>query len=120
MNGYPQLIATIQDFENLINDPEHKEQALTDLQLLQDFDDRGATQANNPLNPDDPESEFEIVIIENPNPVHRQKGFEQWIDVVTLNAQYTVTKKQTVDAKVDAILESYPLIEVEDAPVEMT
>ena len=120
MQGYPQLIATVQDFQNLINDPKFREQALIDLQVLQDFDDRGVTMAIKPLNPEDPESEFETVIIENPNPIHRQKGFDNWIDVVTLNAQYTTTKKQTVDAKVDAILDSYPIQEVEDAPVEMT
>jgi hypothetical protein len=120
MNGYPQLIATVQDFENLINNPEHKEQALTDLQNLQDFDDRGVTQATTPIDPEDPESDFETIVIENPNPVHRQKGFDNWIDVVTLNAQYNLAKKQTVDAKVDAILDSYPVQEVEDAPVEMT
>jgi hypothetical protein len=120
MHGYPQLIATVQDFENLINDPEHKEQVLIDLQSLQDYDDRGVSMAIKPLDPNKPDGEWETVEIENPNPIHQQKGFDKWLDVVTLNAEYTITKKQTVDAKVDAILNSYPLEEIEDAPVEMT
>jgi len=75
MIGYPQVIATVQDFQNLLDDPDFREQVLIELQTLQDFDDRGVTMAIKPLNPEDPESEFETVIIENPNPVHRQKGF---------------------------------------------
>ncbi|MBZ2166283.1 hypothetical protein [Methanobacterium spitsbergense] len=120
MHGYPQVIATVQDFENLLSDKEHKEQALNDLQNLQDFDDRGVTMAVKPLDPDKPDGEWETKIIENPNPIHRQKGFEQWIDVVTLNAEHTLQKKETIDSKVDTILNSYPVEEIEDAPVEMT
>jgi hypothetical protein len=120
MHGYPQIIATVEDFQNLINDIDHKEQALTDLQNLQDFDDRTVAMAIKPLNPEHPDGEWEVKEIENPNPIHRQKGFEQWIDVVQLNAEFTVTKKQTVDAKVTAILDSYPVEEVKDAIVVMT
>lgn len=44
MQGFPKYIATIEDFENLLSDPEFKEEALEKLEELQNFDDRVSEQ----------------------------------------------------------------------------
>ena len=108
------MIPTIkQDFENLLADETFKEAALEQLQNLQDFDDRTATRATKPLNPDDPNSDFETEEIENPLPLHKQKGFEEWMDVVRLNAQAR-------EVKVSELTEQYPPEEIEAAVVVLT
>ena len=120
MQGYPQLIATVQDFQNLINDPKFREQALIDLQVLQDFDDRTATIATKPINKNDPESDWKTKKIENPTPLHRQKGFKRWMRVVKFIAKETKTQNQTVADRVQEILASYSSDEIADAPVVLT
>jgi hypothetical protein len=108
------MIPTIkQDYENLLSDETFKEAALEQLQNLQDFDDRTATRATNPLNPDDPNSDFEIEEIENPLPLHKQKGFEEWMDVVRLNAEAR-------GVKVSDLTEEYSKTEIEAAVVVLT
>lgn len=108
------MIPTIkQDFENLLADEKFKEAALEELQTLQDFDDRTATRATKPLNPDDPNSDFETEEIENPFPLHKQKGFDEWMDVVRLNAQAR-------EVKVSELTKQYPTEEIEAAVVELT
>lgn len=102
-----------QDFENLLSDKIFKEAALEQLQTLQDFDDRTATRATKPVNPDDPNSEWETEEIENPLPLHKQKGFEEWMDVVRLNAQAR-------EVKVSELTEQYPVEEIEAAVVVLT
>ena len=106
MIGFPGHIATVQDFQNLLNDTEFKDQALQKLQDIQDFDDRVVLRAVEPVDPDNPESEWITEEIENPNPLHRQKGFAEWIDVVKLSAEVQ-------GMKVSEILSRYSKEEIE-------
>ena len=39
MYGYPRVIATVQDFQNLLAMPEHRTQALADLRAIYDLQD---------------------------------------------------------------------------------
>ena len=79
----PNLIATSTDFENLLNDENFREEALEKLQELQDHDDRTVTRAVEPIDPEDPESDWKVEEIENPLPLHKQKGSVNgwmWLD----------------------------------------
>ena len=107
------MISIKQDFENLLFDETFKVAALELLQSLQDFDDRTATKAIKPVNPDDPEGEWVMEEIENPLPLHRQKGFEEWMDVVRLNAE-------AQGVKVSELTEKYDQEEIESAVVVLT
>lgn len=107
------MISVKQDFENLLADETFKEAALEQLQTLQDFDDRTATRATKPVNPDDPNSDFETDEIENPLPLHKQKGFEEWMDVVRLNSEAR-------GVKVSDLTEEYSKTEIEAAVVVLT
>ena len=113
MQGFPKHIATRQDFENLLSMEEYKEEALDKLQELQDFDDRTVTRAIKTLNPDDPNSDFETEEIENPLPLHKQKGFGEWMDVVTLNAEVR-------EVKVYELTGEYSKTEIDSAVVVLT
>lgn len=114
MKGFPQIIATPNDFENLLNTPEFQDQALMKLQELQDHDDRTVTRATSELvDPDNPESDFIVEEIENPSPLHRQRGFSEWMDVVRLNAE-------TQGVRVSEITEEYSEEQIESAVVELT
>lgn len=81
MIGFPSVIATKDDYLNLLQDPEFHDQALTDLTSLRDFDDSKVTVAvttgDDPMNINNTETEE----INNPNPLWKQKGFESWQDV---------------------------------------
>lgn len=100
------MIATKEDFENLLNDPDFKDAALESLEQLQDYDDRAVTRAVKHVDPDNPESEWITEEIENPNPLHRQKGFVEWMDIVKLNAEVQ-------GVKVSEILSRYSKEEIE-------
>jgi hypothetical protein len=113
MQGFPKHIATKQDFENLLNDKEFKEEALIKLQELQDFDDRTATKAVKQETPDDPMSDWITEEIENPSPIHRQYGFKEWMDLVKLNAEVQ-------GVKVSELTDEYSKNEIEEAIVVLT
>jgi hypothetical protein len=113
MQGFPKHIATKQDFENLLGMDEFKEEALKALQELQDFDDRTATRAVKQENPDDPMSDWITEEIENPLPIHAQKGFSEWMEVVTLNAEVR-------EVKVSDLTGEYTKTEIESAVVVLT
>lgn len=114
MNGFPKCVATKQDYENLLLMDEYKEEALNALQKLQDFDDRTATKATDKLiDPDDPDSDFVVEEIENPLPLHTQKGFKEWMDVVKLNAEVQ-------EVKVSELTGEYTKTEIESAVVVLT
>jgi hypothetical protein len=113
MKGFPQIIATPNDFENLLNTPEFQDQALMKLQELQDHDDRTVTRATTPIDPEDPESDFNTEEIENPSPLHRQRGFSEWMDIVRLNAE-------TQGVRVSEITGEYSEEQIESAVVELT
>ena len=78
MRGFPEHIATRQDYENLLGMSEHKEKALEKLRELAGFDDRIVTRATKPLNPDDPMSDWEVEEIPNPYPLHDTKRYRDW------------------------------------------
>lgn len=113
MQGFPKHIATKQDYENLLSIEEYKEEALEKLQELQDFDDRTSTRAVKQENPDDPMSDWITEEIENPLPIHAQKGFKEWMDVVKLNAEVR-------EVKVSELTGEYSKTEIEEAVVVLT
>lgn len=90
-----------------------KDLAVELRQTLQDLDDRTVYMTNSVGEPEDEEAEEDVTAIENPNPLHRQKGFNKWLDLVTEQSEATGTAKER-------ILDSYPTEEVEDAVVVLT
>ena len=119
MQGFPKHIATRQDYLNLLDMDEYRDEALDKLRELRDFDDREATRATQPMDEDDPESEWETERIENPHPMHRQRGFELWLDLVELEARETRGRK-SIATKKEEILSEYSKDEIESAIVEVT
>lgn len=113
MNGFPKHIATRQDYENLISMKEYRGEALEKLNELMDFDDRTVTRAIELENPDDPLSDWVTEEIPNPNPIHAQKGFKEWVDVVRLNAESNGVKVSDLTSK-------YTETEIKDSVVEVT
>jgi hypothetical protein len=88
MRGYPKFIATKQDFINLLADPEHKDQALTDLQEIYNRPDDKILTTTTKKDPDDPMSDWNTAEIDNPMPMWKQKGFEsrqEVADLITAN-----------------------------------
>lgn len=79
MQGYPKVIATKQDFINLLNMYEHKAQALIDLQAMVNFQDDIVKQSID---------ENSYIEIDNPNPLYKQKGFGTRQEVIDLINQY--------------------------------
>jgi hypothetical protein len=134
MKGFPNHIATRQDYENLLSMDEFKEETLNKLKELAGFDDRKVTRATKPLNPDDPMSEWETELIDNPYPLHAQKGFIDmeeskkedrikmgWFELpkliaVTEKRKYTDVLKDSENVKPDVEIE--PIKEEEDELVE--
>ena len=113
MQGFPKHIATKQDYKNLLGMNEFKEESLKALQELQDFDDRTVTKAIELENPDDPMSDWITEEIENPLPMHAQKGFEEWMDVVKLNAEIQ-------KVKVSELTGEYSKAEIDSGVVVLT
>lgn len=105
------MISVKQDFINLLD--VDKDSVVDELTTLQDFDDRTATRAVKPVNQDDPEGEWVTEEIENPLPLHRQKGFDEWLDVVRINAE-------AQGVKVSELTGEYSKTEIESAVVELT
>lgn len=114
MRGFPRVIATVQDFENLLGDKDMKQEAIRKLEELMDFDDRTVTVALKPKNKDDPDGEWKTIKIRNPHPIHRQRGFLRWRDVVALNAKHT-RGKSTIKARKAEILGKYSKAEIDAA-----
>jgi hypothetical protein len=112
MKGFPKVIATKQDFINLLSDKNYKEEALEKLQTLQDHDDRVSTRTLEIADPEDPESEDKTERIETELPIHKQIGFEKWLDVVELNAKYSRGKSKTETRKQE-LLDEYSKEEIE-------
>lgn len=72
MQGYPKIVATKQDFINLLNMPEFKSQAISDLQNIVNFNDDQVKQVTF----SDQIIGYETyTMINNPNPLYTQKGF---------------------------------------------
>lgn len=84
MQGYPKVVAVKQDYINLLNIPEYKAQALSDLQKLADFNDEPVKKSVG-ISQDD-ES---YILVDNPNPIYKQKGFATKQEVRDLIIQYS-------------------------------
>jgi hypothetical protein len=113
MQGFPKHIATRQDYINLLNMKEYREEALERLDELMNFDDRTVTRAIEPENPDNPESEWITEEIVNPHPIHAQRGFKEWMDIVELKAQEE-------GVKISEVLNRYSEEEIKASVVEVT
>ncbi|MBC8402500.1 MAG: hypothetical protein H8E14_13505 [Candidatus Marinimicrobia bacterium] len=86
MQGYPKRVATKQDFINLLEMPEHKSQALADLQAIVDVDDDQVLVATTLIDENDPVQGWNTELQDNPNPVWKQKGFAKRQEIVDLIA----------------------------------
>lgn len=93
MIGFPIHIATRQDYINLLDMEEYRDQALEKLGELRDFDDTLSTRAIEPVNPDDPDGEWITEEIPTPRPMYMQKDFEEWEEVVELEAAGIILKE---------------------------
>lgn len=114
------MITTKQDFENLLSDEDSRDEALSELQNLQDFDDRTVTRATEELlDKDNPESDFVTEEIENPYPLHAQRDFKEWLDVVELNAKHTCGNK-SIEVRKQEILSKYSIEEIKAGKVVLT
>jgi len=74
MKGYPKVIATKQDYENLLKMPEFAKRALADLEALAK-DTAKVTVAVEPIDAKDMKSEWVTREIDNPMPTWKLKGF---------------------------------------------
>jgi len=85
MKGYPRLIATKQDFINLLAEPEFKAQALADLQAVYDLQDDTLERVVS-FDTDDKGQMINIVTetIEAPMPKWKRMGFESRAAVMEL------------------------------------
>jgi hypothetical protein len=75
MRGYPKTIKTKQDFLNLLNMEEFKDQALIDLTAIHDLQDSKTTKATTLIDPAAPEKGYHTKLINNPMPLWKQRGF---------------------------------------------
>ena len=77
MKGYPSYFATKEDYENIMRDfPQWQDRIKKELQALKAIKDDKVTRAVRQIDPNDPESEWITEKIDNPFPVHKQKGFK--------------------------------------------
>lgn len=81
MKGYPKYVATKQDFINILNSKEYREQALIDLQQIADIDDDRVLQT---ISISEETGEAIIKEIENPMPIWKIKGFKSRQEIVDL------------------------------------
>lgn len=84
MQGYPKHIAVKQDFLNLLNISEYKAQALIDLQKIVDFNDEPVRKSVGISQEDE-----SYILVDNPNPIWKQKGFVTRQEAIDLIAQYS-------------------------------
>lgn len=84
MRGYPKDIATKQDFINMCETEEFKEQTIGDLKIICNTDDDKTTRATTLVDPSDPMSDWNTEIIDNPSPLYKQKGFASRQEVLDL------------------------------------
>ena len=87
MKGFPKHIATVQDFKNLLADDGFKEQALSVLNDIYNLDDSKAARATTLIDPEDPKSDWNTEVIDNPMPAWKQKGFSSRQAVADLIAE---------------------------------
>ena len=92
MRGYPKVVATKQDYVNLLGMEEFKKQALTDLRQLYKvcIETARVKRAISPKNALEQDGEWLTEDIENQNPVWKQKGFKSLDEVRVLLEQHGV------------------------------
>ena len=85
MRGYPRLIATKQDFINLLAVPEFKAQALSDLQAVYDLQDDTLERVVS-FDTDDKGQMINIVTetVDAPMPKWKRMGFESRAEILNL------------------------------------
>lgn len=92
MKGYPTYVATKQDYINLLNIPEYKEQALQELQKLYEYNNDTITipktdpETGEPILNENNEPIMEE--IENPTPNWKLKEFNNREDILNLINTY--------------------------------
>lgn len=87
MKGYPQYIATKQDYLNLLSMPEYRAQAIISLKAIRDLADDKASRT---LSIDPETNEAVVEEIDNPMPLWRIKGFGSRQEVADLIAEEEV------------------------------
>lgn len=85
MKGYPNHVATKQDFLNLLEIDELKDQALADLQSIHDLKDDKAMKT---ISIDKKTGEAETEEIDNPMPMWKRKGFKNRKEIAGLIKKY--------------------------------
>ena len=93
IKGYPNYIATKQDFLNLLNDPELKDRAIKDLQNIYSLADDRATKV---VSGSEETDDLVIEEVDNPLPMWKQKGFGSREEVADLIAR---SSNETKNAK---------------------
>jgi hypothetical protein len=88
MRGYPKYIATKQDYINLLDDKETREQAIKDLYELMDSSPETVNRALELVDPEDPEKDWVMEEIPNPAPTWSFKGFKSKQDLLDTIAAY--------------------------------
>ena len=88
MKGYPKHFATKQDYLNILEFPKFREQCLSDLKSILDTKDDTTLVATTPIDPKDPNSEWNTKTVTNPNPLWKQKGFFSRNEIEKLIQKY--------------------------------
>jgi len=88
MKGYPKYFGIKQDYLNILEFPEFREQCLLDLKSVLDTKDDTMLVATTLIDPNDPNSEWNTKTVTNPNPLWKQKGFGSRTEVDNLIQQY--------------------------------
>lgn len=100
MKGFPSHFATKEDFKNIIRDfPQWRGRVMKELKALKAIKDDKVTRAVRQIDPNDPESEWITEKIDNPSPVHKQKGFKTKKELNDLSGKVEIKEKKEVKAK---------------------
>jgi hypothetical protein len=78
MHGYPEIVATKQDFINLLSMPEYRSRAKKDLEKLSKINDSIVTQV---VSGSEETKDLIQKQIKNPKPIWKMKGFPSREDV---------------------------------------
>jgi len=85
MKGYPKHIATKQDFINLLDMPDFKEQALKDLEALYELEDDTIERVvSSSIDEKGNMTDIVTEIIPNPLPMYKRMGFKDKDEVAAL------------------------------------
>lgn len=97
MKGFPRHFATKEDYENILRDfPQWKSRVMEEVKALKAIKDDKVTRAVRQIDPNDPESDWITEKIDNPSPVHKQKGFKTKKELTDLAGE---VEKKEIKAK---------------------